>query len=203
MPAPEILATLAADDPAAFVKHIVPVVREAAAASRTGQVTERGEHDQAFGSARPRCGPSMIRPMRSSAGRRRLSRRRPAQVTGACSPRSGRWPSRCWLRSNPGGRRICCWAPQPARRCRVVAGDRPARPGPGLAGRPARAVGGLLARWPGRCKTPRVAKTAPLLAACPGRLASPVACGSRGGGAGRMAWQVRGVPGWMTGSMCC
>jgi hypothetical protein len=57
MSAPEILATLAADDPAAFVKHILPVVRESAAASRTGQVTERGEHDQAFGSTRPSIRP--------------------------------------------------------------------------------------------------------------------------------------------------
>lgn len=53
MSAPEILATLAADDPAAFVQHILPVVREAAAASRTGQITEHGENDQAFGSTRP------------------------------------------------------------------------------------------------------------------------------------------------------
>jgi hypothetical protein len=57
MSAPEILATLAADDPAAFVKHILPVAREAAAASRTGQVTERGEHDQAFGSTPPSIQP--------------------------------------------------------------------------------------------------------------------------------------------------
>lgn len=53
MSAPEILATLATDDPTAFVEHIMPVVREAAAAGRTGQVTERGEHDRAFGSIRP------------------------------------------------------------------------------------------------------------------------------------------------------
>ncbi len=57
MSAPEILATLAADDPAAFVQHILPVVREAAAASRTGQVTEHGEHDRAFGSTRPSIRP--------------------------------------------------------------------------------------------------------------------------------------------------
>ncbi len=57
MSAPEILATMAADDSAAFVQHILPVVREAAAASRTGQVTEHGEHDQAFGSTRPSIRP--------------------------------------------------------------------------------------------------------------------------------------------------
>jgi hypothetical protein len=49
MSAPEVLAALAADDPAAFVQYILPVVREAARASRTGQITESGEHDQAFG----------------------------------------------------------------------------------------------------------------------------------------------------------
>ena len=63
MSAPEILATVAADDPAGFVRHLLPVVREAAQASRTGEVTERGEHDQAFGmppSLRPEHDPSEI-----------------------------------------------------------------------------------------------------------------------------------------------
>ena len=63
MSAPEILATVAADDPAGFVRHLLPVAREAAQASRTGEVTERGEHDQAFGmppSLRPEHDPSEI-----------------------------------------------------------------------------------------------------------------------------------------------
>ena len=46
--APEILATLAADDPAAFAHHILPVARDAAMASRTGQTGDNGERDEAF-----------------------------------------------------------------------------------------------------------------------------------------------------------
>ena len=63
MSAPEILAALSADDPAAFVRHILPVVREAAQASRTGLITENGEHDRASGvrpSLRPEHDPSEI-----------------------------------------------------------------------------------------------------------------------------------------------
>lgn len=63
MSAREIVATVAADDPAGFVRHLLPVVREAAQACRTGQVTERGEHDQAFGmppALRPEHDPSDV-----------------------------------------------------------------------------------------------------------------------------------------------
>jgi hypothetical protein len=49
MSAPEILATLAADAPTDFVHHILPVVRVAAAASRTGRIAYDGERDRAFG----------------------------------------------------------------------------------------------------------------------------------------------------------
>ena len=49
MSAPEILTALAADDPVAFTKNILPVVRQASAASRTGQVSMNGERDEAFG----------------------------------------------------------------------------------------------------------------------------------------------------------
>ena len=49
MSAPEILATLAADDAVAFTRHILPVVRQASTASRTGQVSRNGERDEAFG----------------------------------------------------------------------------------------------------------------------------------------------------------
>ena len=49
MSAPEILATLAAGDAVAFTRHILPVVRQASAASRTGQVSMNGERDEAFG----------------------------------------------------------------------------------------------------------------------------------------------------------
>jgi hypothetical protein len=49
MSAPEILAALAADDPVAFTRNILLVVRRASAASRTGQVSMNGERDEAFG----------------------------------------------------------------------------------------------------------------------------------------------------------
>jgi hypothetical protein len=49
MGAPEILATVAADDAISFTQNILPVVREASAASRTGQVSVNGERDEAFG----------------------------------------------------------------------------------------------------------------------------------------------------------
>ena len=51
MSAPEILATLAADNAVAFTRHVLPVVRQASTASRTGQITGNGERDQAFGMA--------------------------------------------------------------------------------------------------------------------------------------------------------
>jgi hypothetical protein len=49
MSAPEILATLATDNAVAFTRNILPVVRQASAASRTGQVSMNGERDEAFG----------------------------------------------------------------------------------------------------------------------------------------------------------
>jgi hypothetical protein len=49
MSAPEILAALAADDAVAFTRHILPVVRQASTASRTGQFGMSGERDEAFG----------------------------------------------------------------------------------------------------------------------------------------------------------
>ncbi|HET6187417.1 MAG TPA: hypothetical protein VFE59_10490 [Trebonia sp.] len=49
MSAPEILAALAAGDPVAFSRNILPVVRQASAASRTGRTGFNGERDEAFG----------------------------------------------------------------------------------------------------------------------------------------------------------
>lgn len=49
MSAPEILATLAAGNPVAFSRNILPVVRQASAASRTGKTGIKGERDEAFG----------------------------------------------------------------------------------------------------------------------------------------------------------
>ena len=49
MSAPEILASLAAGDPVAFSRNILPVVRQASAASRTGRTGFNGERDEAFG----------------------------------------------------------------------------------------------------------------------------------------------------------
>ena len=49
MSAPEILAGLVAADPVAFVRHVLPVIREAATASRTGRILDDGEQDEAFG----------------------------------------------------------------------------------------------------------------------------------------------------------
>jgi len=68
MSAPEILATLAANDPAAFVEHIMPVVREAqqqAAPARSPSTVSTTGRSEAPG---PRSGPSMIRLTLSSAG---------------------------------------------------------------------------------------------------------------------------------------
>ena len=49
MSAPEILAAIAADDAAAFTGNVLPIIRQASAASRTGQVGINGERDEAFG----------------------------------------------------------------------------------------------------------------------------------------------------------
>ena len=49
MSAPEILASLAAGDPVAFSRNILPVIRQASAASRTGRTGFNGERDEAFG----------------------------------------------------------------------------------------------------------------------------------------------------------
>jgi hypothetical protein len=49
MSAPEVLAVLTADDPAAFTGNVLPVVREASLASRHGQASLNGERDDAFG----------------------------------------------------------------------------------------------------------------------------------------------------------
>jgi hypothetical protein len=49
MSAPEVLADLSVGDPAAFAREILPVIRQASAASRSGQVSLNGERDEAFG----------------------------------------------------------------------------------------------------------------------------------------------------------
>ncbi len=49
MSAPEILAGLVAADPVAFARHVLPVIREAATASRTGRILDDCEQDEAFG----------------------------------------------------------------------------------------------------------------------------------------------------------
>jgi hypothetical protein len=49
MSAPEILATIAADDAVSFTQNVLPIIRRASAASRTGQVSINGERDEAFG----------------------------------------------------------------------------------------------------------------------------------------------------------
>jgi hypothetical protein len=55
MDAPEILASLAAGGPAAFTRDILPVVRQASSASRTGLAGPDGEWDDAFGTPPPRA----------------------------------------------------------------------------------------------------------------------------------------------------
>ncbi|MFB7122984.1 NACHT domain-containing protein [Kitasatospora sp. NPDC056273] len=44
----DVIGKLAGQDPAAFVRHVLPVVRAASAATRTGHVTDRGEQDATF-----------------------------------------------------------------------------------------------------------------------------------------------------------
>ncbi len=61
MSAPEILATIAAENPVTFARHILPVVRSASAASRTGKLDNNGETDEALGappSGRPERDPT-------------------------------------------------------------------------------------------------------------------------------------------------
>lgn len=46
--AEQALSTLAHDDPRAYVRHVLPVVREVANRTREGQIDERGEYCKAF-----------------------------------------------------------------------------------------------------------------------------------------------------------
>jgi hypothetical protein len=55
MDAPAILAALAAGDAASFTREILPVVRQAASASRTGLSGPDGEQDDAFAAPPPRA----------------------------------------------------------------------------------------------------------------------------------------------------
>ena len=105
MSAPEILATLAADDPVAFTRHVLPVVREASMASRAGQTARTGGADDAFGMP-PSRQPDTMPAMPSSAGWGRRSGQPPARETRTRTRQSGTWPARPWPPSSSGRRGI-------------------------------------------------------------------------------------------------
>ena len=137
MGAPDVLAALAAGDPAAFVRNVLPVVREASCEPRR-QATRTGAGRRlrdAPGPRGARITPMSCLPAARLSGRRR--RWRPGDPAAVRDMAGSVLATEQFLRppGSPPVTPACLATPPPG-------SGRPVRAGPGMVGRRARPVGG-------------------------------------------------------------